>query len=42
MLSRHFITLFTQHIPEKGFHVVRYYARYPSRSMGQSGARREC
>jgi len=30
-----FIARVTQHIPEKGFHMVRYYGWYSNRSMGQ-------
>ena len=33
--AEEFIARVTQHIPEKGFQMVRYYAWYSNRSMGQ-------
>jgi hypothetical protein len=33
--AEEFIARVTQHIPEKGFQMVRYYGWYSNRSMGQ-------
>jgi hypothetical protein len=33
--AEEFIAMVTQHIPEKGFHMVRYYGWYFIKSMGE-------